>query len=280
MNHKMKRLRLILLTTLLLTFSVVCRAGWVISEKITDNYGNSSVQTTFIQKNHIRYESASSISILNLDDRLITIIFPNLRAYWQGSTSDLTTSMMEAYDSQVQSLVLSLPQDQQAKFQQMYDTIKMKMLHPDTTAVASRLTLKKTAQHDSIQGFAADEYLILRDSVATERFWITFDTKPYQEIDAGRFVELKNGMNPYSRQGTLLDSKPYLELLQNGLIVKSDKLSGEMVLETTVVTQIKESNIPMDFFFPPSNYRKVSLTDAFNLPEIDSDLFDYDKDDR
>jgi len=260
--------------------SITCKAGWVISEKITDNFGNTSIQTTFIQQNQIRYESASSISILNLDDQLITIIFPNLRAYWQGSTSDLTTSMMEAYDSQVQSLVLSLPLDQQAKFQQMYDTIKMKMLHPDTTSIGNRFSLQKTDHHDTIQGYMSTEYLILRDSVVGERFWITTDKKPYRDIDAGRLVELKNGLNPYSHGGTLLNSEAYLNLLQNGLIVKSTMIDKEEVYETTELTQVKQINIPSDFFFPPANYRKVSLTDAFNLPEIDSDLFDYGKDNK
>ncbi len=281
MNHIMKCLQRILIITPILMLSITCKAGWVISEKITDNYGNTSIQTTFIQQNQIRYESSSSISILNLNDQLITIIFPNLRAYWQGNTSDLTTSMLEAYDSQVQSLVLSLPLDQQAKFQQMYDTIKMKMLHPDTTSVVvDKLILEKTAHHDTIQGFMANEYLIHRDSVISERFWITFDKKPYHDIDAGRFVELKNGMNPYSHKGNLLDSEQYLNLLQNGLIVKSTKIAGEIVYESTEVTQVKEISIPKDFFLPPANYRKVSLTDAFNLPEIDSELFDFDQDNK
>ncbi len=271
----MKQLRWLTVALIFFTSIFSCKGGWVISEQISDNFGNTSFQTTFIQQNHIRFEGASAITILQLEKRLITIIFPTIRAYWQGTPQELTLSMIEAYDSQVQTLVLSLPLDQQSEFQSMYDSIKMKMLHADTTHIASGIGLNRTDSLLDIGEHKAREYHIVRDTIVVEKIWITQELKPYEEIDIQQFIRLSNQINPYSHKGITLNTDEYLELLSNGLILKSIKVGpiGDYII--TQVNSIKEINIPADFFYPPSNYRKISLAHAFELPMVEPDGSDY-----
>ena len=47
--HNMNRLRWITVITIIFITVDPCQGGWVISEKIIDNFGNSTFQTTFIQ---------------------------------------------------------------------------------------------------------------------------------------------------------------------------------------------------------------------------------------
>jgi hypothetical protein len=269
MIHIMKSLRWIAVAIIIFILVLPCQGGWVISEKIIDNFGNSTFQTTFIQENRIRFENASSISIIDLNQQLITIIFPNIRAYWQGSTADLAVDMIKAYDSQVQTLVLGLPFDQQEEFQQMYDSIKMKILHPDTAQIQQDIDLIITDSLQVIKGFLSRNYLISKDSSIREKIWITSEVKPYAELDTRLFVDISNKINPYSRKGFTLNTDEYLELLSNGLIVKSVKVGERGDYLETMVTEVKEINIPPDFFLPPINYRSVSLSDAFILPMTD-----------
>ena len=70
--HGYKSLLLILIILLL---NITVHGGWIITEVITDNGGNNTIQTTFIQDNFIRHETVSSMAIINVEIKTITIIF-------------------------------------------------------------------------------------------------------------------------------------------------------------------------------------------------------------
>ena len=100
---------------------------------------------------------------------------------------------------------------------------------------------------------------------------MTRDVNPYTEVDIHLFIEMNNKINPYSRKGTTLNSLEYINLLSNGLIVKSKKFGQNGHFIETEVDNVKQTPIPIDFFYPPVNYRKVSLVDVINLPTIEAD---------
>ena len=87
-------------------------AGWVISEVSEDNYGNKSYQTTFIQNNVVRFETQSSIAIINLKTSIITIIFSNHKLYWEGTIADFKKSTMEVFEQKLQNIVATAPPEQ------------------------------------------------------------------------------------------------------------------------------------------------------------------------
>lgn len=149
------------------------------------------------------------------------------------------------------------------------------MLHPDTTRIASGINLIRTDSVQDIGEHMARAYHIARDTTVVEEIWITQELKPYEEIDIQQFVTLSNQINPYSHKGVTLNTDEYLELLSNGLILKSIKIGERGDYMITEVNSIKEINIPTDFFYPPSNYRKISLAHAFELPMVEPDGSDY-----
>ena len=269
----MKHLPWIWTVFILLSGTGTCRGGWVISETNRDNYGNKSSQSTFIQQNQIRFENASTITIFNLNDSTLTIVFPTLRAYWHGVPSELITGMFDAFEVQLQTLIVELPYDQQPVYQQMYDSLKVRMRHQDTSKITNRMTLERIDSVMKINQFKVDGYRIVMDSVTKEEFWMTRDVNPYTEVDIHLFIEMNNRINPYSRKGTTLNSLEYINLLSNGLIVKSKKFGQNGHFIETEVENLKQIPIPIDFFYPPVNYRKVSLVDVFNLPTIEADDF-------
>ncbi|MFA5418201.1 MAG: hypothetical protein WC341_07040 [Bacteroidales bacterium] len=258
-----------LLTMCLFLSMGTCWGGWVISETITDNFGNKSSRSTFIQQNLIRFEDASSITILNLNDSSITIVFSTLRAYWQGSPAELIEGMIDAFDVQAQTLILDLPYDQQPIYQQMYDSIKQQLKSPDTQVGSNQLKLIKLDSLAFIGEYKAGAYQIITDSTLKEEFWVTQEVKPYSEVDIPLFISINNRINPYSRKGYTLDSEEYIRLLSEGLIVKSTKPGENGHFIETQLKSVKQFQIPVDFFYPPVNYRKVSLVDVLNLPVID-----------
>lgn len=270
----MNGIRIWMTLLMLLQFAWSSFAGWVISEESVDNYGNKSFQTTFIQQNRIRYESSTSVTILDLNDSTITIVFPTLMVYWKGNPDELNEEMFMAFEVQVQSLIAGLPQSEQPAFQQMYDSIKIKLQRSDTGyRVPPSLHLKKTAENLDVGIYHTTAYALYRDSIIKKEFWVASGLNPYEEVDIQRFISLNNRINPYSRRGIAIQAEEYLSLLNSGIIVKSRVYGGaDEVLETSVVDYGKV-NIPDDFFLPPANYRKVSLAEAFTLPMIDSELF-------
>ena len=269
----MSGIRICLTLLMLIQFSWGSFAGWVISEETVDNYKNKSFQTTFVQQNRIRYESPTSVTILDLNDSTITIVFPTLMVYWKGNADELNKEMFIAFEVQVQSLIAGLPLSEQPAFQQMYDSIKIKLQRSEAGVRGqSSLHLKITAENQRIGIYNTTAYALYRDSIIKKEFWVASGLNPYEEVDIQRFISLNNRINPYSRRGISIQAEEYLSLLNSGLIVKSRVYGRDEVLETHVV-DYDQVNIPGDFFLPPVNYRKVSLAEAFTLPMINSELF-------
>ena len=73
---KIATFRIIQSLIFILVFNFMAQAGWVITEESTDSYGNKMIQTIFIQDNFVRYETPSSIAIIDLEKKQITLVFP------------------------------------------------------------------------------------------------------------------------------------------------------------------------------------------------------------
>ncbi len=269
----MNVIRIFASISLLLVFNSSCFAGWVISEETVDNYGNKSMQTTFIQQNRIRYENSSSVTILDLNDSSITIVFPTMMVYWKGTPNELNVETLETFDIQVQSIIAGLPTNEQAGFQQLYDSVKMKLQQTEPIVRSEKLKLINTDSMVYVAPYSTCEYTLQKDSTIKKKFWVTGAINPYKEIDIQLFIALNNEINPYSRRGISLQTEEYLRLLSSGMIVKSRIFSESGAFLETAVVNSREVRIPDDFFSPPVNYRRVTLSEAFTLPMIDSELF-------
>lgn len=245
-------------------------AGWVITEKSKDAFGNTNIQTTFIEGNHIRHETVSSLAIIDLAKKEITIIFSQYRVYWKGSISDLKKSTVEAYDKQMEELVAGLPKSVTNELDSIYLSIREQMLDTTLQFNDTSIDVEETNVFDTILGYQCKKYNIIVDSIISESIWHTGDVKPYSEINIKNMIAFMKQMKSISG-GDVSHSTKYIDLLKDGLLLKSMEYVDDTVFQTVEVTNIREVSIPPDFFSPPQGYRETSFSDILNLMPVITD---------
>jgi hypothetical protein len=260
-------MRTIIIVILILLLQDVTYGGWVITEKRNNGLGNTSIQTTFIQNNVIRYETPTSIVIINLNTKLITMVFSEYRAYWMGTSYELKLNKISIYDMQLEKMLAGLPKKEQRELDSIYNTLKMQMLDSTNIVNTKNISILKTDEEQVIFGYTAQKYNIV-DSILIESIWHTTELNPYDDINIGDMILMMQQVNQTPIKVSLAQSKGYLDLLEKGILLKSiEFLPNNNSVETTV-TNIREIDIASDFFTPPGNYAKVSLFDIlFVLPE-------------
>jgi len=264
-------MRVILFLLLLALLPVGLFAGWVITEESTDPFGNRLIQTTFIQNNLIRHETPTSIAIIDLDNKIITMVFTQYRVYWSGSSDELMQNTMEIYDNQMESMIVGLPETQRKELDSIYNSIKDQMLDSTDFAANQNISVVETDLAQEILGYIAVKYNIIKDSTVIESVWHTTEVQPYNDIDIDNMISFMRQLNQGSVQGNISQTTEYLNLLRRGMLLKSVEFFPDSSKFETTVTNIREINIALDFFLPPDNYRKAELADILNLIPVDAE---------
>ncbi|MBC8319695.1 MAG: hypothetical protein H8E34_03120 [Bacteroidetes bacterium] len=247
-------------------------AGWVITEESTDSFGNSLIQTTFIQNNLIRHETPTSVAIIDLNNKIITMIFPQHKLYWTGTTDELKVSSIEAYDLQMKKLLAGLPPYERNKLESIYLKIKQQMFDSSYSAICSKIEIKETDDKQEILGFNTIKYNVLVDSIVTESIWHTTDIQPYNDIDINSMITFMQQLNPAKEKSSVTQTDEYLHLLKSGILLKSIEFLPDSNKQEISVKNIREINIVPDFFLPPKNYRKAALSDILNYMPDNADI--------
>lgn len=240
--------------------SLSLTAGWVISEVSEDNYGNKSYQTTFIQNNVIRFETQSSIAIIDLKTSIITVVFSNHKLYWQGTITDFKKSTMEVFEQKLQNIVATAPPEQKELAKELIEQIREENnLNVDSLQSKAKINIKYSGIKENIAGFNTKKYEIYSSDSLVEYIWVTDSLKPYKDIDLESMISFTNQLKPSNINSTVEGTDQYLDLIKNGLAVKSTRTLRKYEQLTTTVSSVLQTNINEDFFSPPPTYRKAKL---------------------
>ena len=261
----MRRTIIVWMTILLFAGPQQLKAGWVISEQSSDAFGNRSFYTTFIQDSIIRFDKPTSISIINFNRNLVTLIFAQHRSYWQGTATDLNRTTTQMAEQQMQKLLAYAPINQKEKIKQALENFKKIDETPDSLRTFPKVTVKKTGKTDTIIGYPAAEYEITIDSVVKQHIWVTQKIKPYHKADIERVMAFGKALNPFAIENSLSHSKDYLKLLENGLILKSVNYTSDGNKLVTQVKKIRQMSIPVAIFQIPAGYTETSIENVMIL---------------
>jgi len=267
----MKSITKLIIFGFLYLSSLNLSAGWVISEVSEDNYGNKSYQTTFIQNNIVRFETQSSIAIINLKTSIITIIFSNHKLYWEGSIADFKKSTMEVFEQKLQNIVATAPPEQKEIAKELIQQIKDdNNANKDSLQLKAKINIKYSGIQENIAGFNSKKYEIYSADSLVEYIWVTDSLKPYKDIDLESMISFTNQLKPSNVNATVEGTDQYLNLIKNGLAVKSSRKLGRYEQLTTTVTSVLQTDINIDFFAPPPTYRKAKLIEIMLMNDNSS----------
>ncbi len=240
-------------------------AGWLIIELNEDKFGNSSMQSTFIQDQKIRIETFNSTIIIDLDSSLLSFILPDRKVYWQGKPEVLRDGIFSALENQLAVMMAQMPDKEREAAQKELELLRNPA---DADSLENQfyemISINETDETDSIAGYIAQKYMVVIDSTAFEQVWFTRQVKPYAHIDLKQMHHLIKIITKPGIVNTYRASDAYLELINDGLVLRSviPTSMGDSVSE---VYSIREADIPTDFFLPPQGYRPIGLTEFVQI---------------
>lgn len=249
-------------------------AGWVISEVNFDKFGNKQFQTTFIQNNMIRFETQSSIAIINLNTNNITLVFGMHKLYWEGSIEEFKNSTISIFEQKLQNIILTADAEHREMARELIEEIKQKENNDKKDTLRNiNFKIKKTNIIENVAGFPSIKYdIVVLDSLV-ESIWITDSINPYQNIDIENMISFTNQLKPKNTNINIEGSSEYLKLINKGLAVKSEEINPLGGYLTTIVEGVIEVEINIDIFSPPVNYRKAQLTEILLMRDNNSEYY-------
>ena len=242
-------------------------AGWVITEKSVDGFKNESICTVFIQNNVIRYESPMSIAIVNFNTKLITIVFSQYKAYWQGTLSELKANSILAYDMQLEKLLAGLPKHEQIELDSIYQNIKAQLLDTTNYYNDKNISIKQTDDNLQILGYNTIKYGVYKDSVFLEDIWHTTQITPFSDINKREILLYMRQISNIQGFSEILQHNVFFNPMESGMILKSVKHSSLNIINSTEVIEILNIDINPYFFNAPKNYQSISLNDVLFLSQ-------------
>jgi hypothetical protein len=242
-------------------------AGWVISEISEDNYGNKQYQTTFIQNSLIRFETESSVAIINLRTAEITLVFGYYKLYWQGTISQFKKSTVEVFEQKLKNIVATADPEQKEIARDLIVKIKKDYEEENSDTINSpfKINIIYKNKQEVIAGFKSKKYEISTSDSLLETIWITDSINPYKDINIESMISFTNQLKPSQSKNSIEGSDEYLNLIRNGLAMKSTKKNPYGGSTTTVVSSVIETKINPDIFLPPETYRKAELMEIMLL---------------
>ncbi len=252
---------------LFLLFSNQLWAGWIISQITTDRFGNKTFHSTFVLKNLVRYESTMSVAILDLNHDKVTMIFPLDQAYWTGTPDELKKEIRSALLRKMEDFIAQVHKEDKEYYTNYFNALKKRLNSLDSITSRANIYFKIQNDHDTVSGYPAISYNVFLDSTLTERIWITDRVKPFSQTDLKKLMQTTAKMTPFNKEIIINNTEDYLSLIQNGVVLKTEKLIQGEVYSTTLVKQIKEGSIPDSFFEAPAGYRKISIMDVLDMSD-------------
>jgi len=260
--NKYNLIRLLIFFTLLLV-SYNSFSGWIISEKSKDKYGNITIQTITIQNNHIRFDDQSSITVFNLDKQTVIIAFNNKKIYWTGTLQDFRKGVISSFGEQMKYLIEHVSEDQRAYFEDLYQNyLKSVSEQPEKTTPTIRI--KKNDSTFVIKGFETKKYKVFVGDTLKELLWITRQINPYSEIDQEKLFSFNNQLSPFDKKNTYSLADEYINLLKQGMPVRSMVYYSGNEEIFTEVEEIQNTDIDPKTFDPPVGFKAVELPVLLN----------------
>lgn len=250
---------------LLLSLPVNLWADWYIVEKREDDFGNFSVQSVFISDQKIRIEQATTSFVFDVETQQMWLLFPKQMVYWEGAHDSLSDGLFNAIENQMRSMMAKMTEEEQQAFEDELLILKDGMKNAVADSVLPTNTaILKTDSTRRILDYDADLFEFIIDSVVVERIWITHDVSPFAQIPLQQLHAMMRIFSKPSLLSTLRESTRWLELLQDGLVMRSEipESPGKSRMQVEIVREVP---IPASFFLPPEDYRKTGVHEIIQI---------------
>ncbi len=218
-----------------LIFTILIFTGWrlaVIESAIKGTDTLSTATTVFVEDLKVKVTGDKQTFIVDMEKGRIITILENQNIYADTSLTEwakMTKQIMEA---------MALP-------------------NPKSIRVIKR------GKGPKIGGKTTTLYEVIVDGKSSQKLYVA------EDLVAPEFESLENALSKIGSANSFLREMiaDSLRKLTKGLVLKTVEVEGG-VTYTSEIREIKSLKLPMAYFTPPKNYRRVSLEEFFRRMAI------------
>ena len=226
---------------LLLGVAVTVEAGWVMQEKEGDQ--------TLISKGRLK-SSADNISwILDGPGNKVYFIDGHEKTYATGSVEDYcgaTTALIE-------QTMKNLPAEQRKSLEQMLKKGDEEARHTVSVIAAG--------DGGNVAGLKTVKYKVEVDGELYEEIWLATDSDLLNEFKSLKPLlrKFSTCASTFGTEFTPENTPEYLQLMENGIEVKSIAYTDGNPEPVTDVVKLKKKDLPETEFSVPPEYRQITF---------------------
>jgi hypothetical protein len=232
-------------------------AGWSISATVTLPSASPAATSspsliTVVSGNRIKYATRAWAQVVDLAAQRILIINHIAQVYWEGSLDEYLPVVAEQTRNMRAALLKQLSPEQRVQIEKRSGPF-------DSLAPTLTISFERTTEEDTIAGYKAHKYIVLRNGEAYEETWIAQEINFATEVDQQKFQALVKRQQEARTTPPGVVLAELTELLEKGYPVKTVNLLSGV---TKTVVQSEQKTIPESEFLAPSHYTAKSLQEV------------------
>jgi hypothetical protein len=248
-----------------LIFALTARvfAGWVIHLRSSDDLGDVIIETVWVQDNKFKSQSEGEISIIDMNNRTMTVIDDQNRTYWQVGFDDARKIFKEAVSSFIDQALKEIPEDQRDMYRGFFDQMEDMYADIDPARLSAvDIKIEKTSDSETIAGYKADEYHVFVNGQLIEQKWIAKGLDISKHLNKRKIMESMRAFIQIGDDDLIYEyTDTYLELFDKGFEMKSVDAEGDL----TEVTSVEEKQLDAGIFGVPDGYRKITVEEMMMM---------------
>ena len=264
-RKKLSRTSRVILATLLLFSSwspADAEGGWRIiattaSRSPATSPGDTSQIITAISQNKIKYETRVWVQIVDLKTQRLVVVNHLSRTYWEGPIDEYVAAMTKRaleVRARLDKVMQRMPAEQRLILEKRGGPF-------ETLAPTLKITVTRSSQQESIAGYKARKYKILRNGEPYEDTWIAGKINLSTEVDMHELQEFIGKLQTARTSPPGVVLAELTNLIKQGYPVKTVNLFSNLTKEVTLA---EKTNIPDTEFAAPPDYSQQTLTDLMS----------------
>jgi Domain of unknown function (DUF4412) len=223
--------------------------------------GSSAHIETAVSQNRIKYETQTWEQIVNLRTQRLALINHMRQTYWEGPIDEyLAAATGQAMEVRTQrdKLIQRLPPEQRMIMEKRGGPF-------DISAATLEVTVTPAPEEETVVGYKARKYTILRNGEPYEETWITEDINLSTEVDRRQLQEFIEKLQASRTTPPGVVLAELTDLIADGYPIRTVNLLSNVTKE---LIRAEKGDIPDEEFAAPKGYTQRTLTDVMALPQV------------
>lgn len=233
----------------------VASAGWSLTAatmRTASAPSGSPSLVTLASGNRIKYATRAWAQVVNLSTQRLLIINHLSQTYWEGPLDEYLPVVTAQTEAMRAALVNRLSPEQRIRIEQLSGPF-------DTFDPTLTVTIQPTTEEDTIAGYTAKKYLVLRNGAVYEETWLAKEIHFAAEIDQQQFTAFVGRLQKARTTPPGVVLAEMTELVAKGYPVKTINLLSGV---TKAIVQGGQGTIPESEFAAPQNYTAKPLQEV------------------